>query len=354
MSDSSKSESENNTISPGCLLYGFGGVFILGGLAFLVGTGWFALQVEASRTWPQVPAQVVSSELGFRVDSDNDRFVDPNVTFRYDIDGKTYTGDRVSFGSGDAAWSQGRVNAYPVGRVIDVRVNPDDPTDAVIEPGGRGWERFLPLGGLVPLGVGVSIILSGRRRLRNPELMRGPSGPTKVGPKGHWIPATLGIIFTTVGVFIVRDGLTDIQIARASSTWPTTEGTVVLSEAHREWDSEDKRHTYFPVVVYTYDVEGVTYASDRIRPGSIKRSSRTSASALRLAKQYPEGSRQPVSYDPDQPSQATLVAGEGVSSWGTMVFGGIFTVIGLVIVLVFFPRPWAHQASNQGTGSPRS
>ena len=111
------------------------------------------------------------------------------------------------------------------GRSIDVRVNPDDPTDAVIEPGGRGWERFLPLGGLVPLGVGVSIILSGRRRLRNPELMRGPSGPTKVGPKGHWIPATLGIIFTTVGVFIVRDGLTDIQIARASSTWPTTEGT---------------------------------------------------------------------------------------------------------------------------------
>ncbi|MEC7385410.1 MAG: DUF3592 domain-containing protein, partial [Planctomycetota bacterium] len=240
------------------------------------------------------------------------------------------------------------------GRVIDVRVNPDDPTDAVIEPGGRGWERFLPLGGLVPLGVGVGIILSGRRRLRNPELMRGPSGPTQVGPKGHWIPATLGIIFTTVGVFIVRNGLTDIQIARASSTWPTTEGTVVLSEAHREWDSEDKRHTYFPVVVYTYEVEGVTYASDRIRPGSIKRSSRTSASALRLAKQYPEGSRQPVSYDPDQPGQATLVAGEGVSSWGTMVFGGIFTVIGLVIALVFFPRPWAHQASNQGTGSPRS
>ena len=145
MSDSSKSESENNTISPGCLVYGFGGVFILGGLAFLVGTGWFALQVEASRTWPKVPAQVVSSELGFRVDSDNDRFVDPDVTFRYDIEGKTYTGDRVSFGSGDAAWSQARVNAYPVGRVIDVRVNPDDPTDAVIEPGGRGWERFSPL-----------------------------------------------------------------------------------------------------------------------------------------------------------------------------------------------------------------
>ena len=138
-----------------------------GGLGFLVGTGWFALQVEASRTWPQVPAQVVSSELGFRVDSDNNRFVDPDVTFRYDIDGKTYTGDRVSFGSGDAAWSQARVNAYPVGQVIDVRINPDDPTDAVIEPGGRGWERFLPLGGLVPLGVGVGIILSDRRRLES-------------------------------------------------------------------------------------------------------------------------------------------------------------------------------------------
>ena len=168
----------------------------------------------------QVPAQVVSSELGFRVDSDNNRFVDPDVTFRYDIDGKTYTGDRVSFGSGDAAWSQARVNAYPVGQVIDVRINPDDPTDAVIEPGGRGWERFLPLGGLVPLGVGVGIILSGRRRLRNPELMRVPSGPTQVGPKGHWIPATLGIIFTTVGVFIVRDGLTDIQIARPAALGP--------------------------------------------------------------------------------------------------------------------------------------
>ena len=354
MSQSSKPESKNNSISPGCLIYGFGGVFILGGLVFLVGTSWFALRLEASRTWPQVPAQVVSSELGFRVDSDNDRFVDPVVTYRYDIDGETYNGDRVSFGSGDASWSQSRVNAYPVDRSINVRVNPNDPTDAVIEPGGRGWERFLPLGGLVPLGVGVSIILSGRRRLRNPELMRGPRGPTQVGPKGHWIPATLGIIFTTVGVFIVRDGLTAIQIARASSTWPTTEGIVVLSEAHREWDSEEKRHTYFPVVVYTYEVEGVMYAADQIRPGSIKGSSRTSASALRLTKKYPEGSLTPVSYNPDQPSQATLVVGESVGSWGTMVFGGIFTVIGLVIALVFFPRPWAHQASNQGTGSPRS
>ncbi|HCD28995.1 MAG TPA: hypothetical protein DEQ73_00140, partial [Phycisphaerales bacterium] len=130
MSQSSKPESKNNSISPGCLIYGFGGLFILGGLVFLVGTSWFALRLEASRTWPQVPAQVVSSELGFRVDSDNDRFVDPVVTYRYIIDGETYTGDRVSFGSGDASWSQSRVNAYPVDRSINVRVNPDDPTDA--------------------------------------------------------------------------------------------------------------------------------------------------------------------------------------------------------------------------------
>ena len=354
MSESGKQESENNTISPGCLVFGFGGVFVLGGLVFLIGTSWFALRLEASRTWPQVQAQVVSSELGFRMDSDHDRFVDPSVTYRYNIGGQTYIGDRVSFGSGDAAWSQSRVNAYPVDRVIDVRVNPKDPTDAVIEPGGRGWERFLPLGGLVPLGVGISLILTGRRRIRNPELMRGPSGPTKVGAKGHWIPASVGIIFTTVGVFIVQDGWTDIQIARSSSTWPTTQGTVVLSEAHREWDSEDKRHYFVPVVVYTYQVEGVTYASDRVRPGAINRSSRTAASASRLANRYPEGSVTPVAYNPDQPGQATLVTGEGLGSWSTVIFGGIFTVIGAIIALIFFPRPWAHQASNQGTGSSRS
>ena len=52
---------------------------------------------------------------------------------------------------------------------------------------------------------------------------------------------------------------------------------------------EDKRHTYFPVVVYTYDVEGVTYASDRIRPGSIKRSSRTSAQLCGRPSSIPRG-----------------------------------------------------------------
>ena len=182
-----------------------------------------------------------------------------------------------------------------------------------------------------------------------------PADPPKLGSKGHWIPATLGIIFTTVGVFIVRDGLTDIQIARASSTWPTTEGTVVLSEAHREWDSEDSRHTYFPVVVYTYEVEGVTYASDRIQPGSIKRSSRTSVWALRLAKQYPQGRASPCRMTPINQAKPRWSRGRVSSLLGTMVFGGIFfTVIGLVIALVFFPRPWAHQVSNQGTGSPRS
>ena len=153
MSDSSKSESENNTISPGCLLYGFGGVFILGGLAFLVGDRLVCPSGGSVPNVAQVPGQVVSSELGFRVDSDNDRFVDPDVTFRYDIDGKPTPGIG-SLGSGDAAWSQGRVNAYPVG-VIDVRVNPDDPTDAVIEAGGRGWERPLPWG-VGASGVGAA------------------------------------------------------------------------------------------------------------------------------------------------------------------------------------------------------
>ena len=36
------------------------------------------------------------------------------------------------------------------------------------------------------------------------------------------------------------------------------------------------------------------------------------------------------------------------------LFGGIFTAIRSVVALVLSPRLWAYQASNQGTGSPRS
>ncbi|MAV55869.1 MAG: hypothetical protein CMJ28_07960 [Phycisphaerae bacterium] len=354
MMETSKPESKNKMFLAGCLAYGFGCVFILAGLVFMAITAWYALRLEVSRSWPEVDAQVVSSTLGFRVDSDNDRFVDPKVKYRYLFAGVSYTGDRVSFGTGDAVWSQSRVNAYPVNSLIKVRVNPENPVDSVIEPGGQGWERFLPLGSLVPFGAGISIMLTARRRMKSVDLNQGSFGPKKIGPKGHWIPATVGIVMATVGAFIVQHGWNENRIARDSSTWPTVEGTIVLSESHREWDSGDKRHHFVPVVVYTYEVNGVTFASDRVQAGGIKRSYRKSAAALSQAKRYPEGTPTLVAYNPSKPEEATLMTGENVKSWMSVVFGGVFTLIAVGVALLFFPRPRFYQASNQGIDSPRS
>ena len=79
------------------------------------------------------------------------RYFIPNVEFRYEVDGQTYTGDR--FG-GTGIKSKYEEDIYPIldqyarGSKHSVSYNPENPERAVLDP---NWNSFPYLVLLVPL-----------------------------------------------------------------------------------------------------------------------------------------------------------------------------------------------------------
>lgn len=108
-------------------------------------------------------------------------------SYRYRVGATPYSHDRVSFSNEGLAVSKqavtGFLKQYPLGAEIMVHVNPDDPTDAVIEPGARfkglgvtiGVAAFIAFPGLVIIYFSLRTI----RKIRF-EISSGKKGPTRI------------------------------------------------------------------------------------------------------------------------------------------------------------------------------
>lgn len=85
------------------------------------------------------------------------------------------------------------------------------------------------------------------------------------------------------------------------SQWPSTMGTVVLSTI--EWrSSSDSGSTAYPVVQYSYQVNGQAYQSYKLAPGPEV----GGTGAKKVVAKYPAGAQVMVFYDPQKPSDAVL------------------------------------------------
>lgn len=85
------------------------------------------------------------------------------------------------------------------------------------------------------------------------------------------------------------------------SQWPSTMGTVVMSMIEWRSDSDSGRIAY-PVVQYSYQVNGQAYQSTKLAPGPEMGGS----GANKVVAKYPAGAQVMVFYDPQKPSDAVL------------------------------------------------
>jgi hypothetical protein len=109
----------------------------------------------------------------------------------------------------------------------------------------------------------------------------------------------VGIAMTGWGVLVVREALD-------SRSWPTVEGTVIVSETRHvpARESADRRSSYQPEVAVEYEVDGQTLICDRLTFTTI---SFDRAMLVReLLRPYPVGKKVSVSYDPDDPARSVL------------------------------------------------
>lgn len=127
-------------------------VLLVGALLLWLNTGRLQAGWE-SRSWPQVPGEVVSTEIS------GDRVYAPLITYRYAVGGSTYTGESTGHAPGfggkrkrfDAA--DEIVSHYPPGSKLNVYYEPHDPQVSTLTP-GPSWDVFgqLGLGGTLYLG----------------------------------------------------------------------------------------------------------------------------------------------------------------------------------------------------------
>ena len=109
----------------------------------------------------------------------------------------------------------------------------------------------------------------------------------------------LSLIFLVVFPFAVWKAWQNVQLAKASTGWPTTTGKITAAETAKVMFRRQPR------VTYTYSVNGAPYTFQRISFAGGYPPKETDPILAR----YPVGSEVPVSYAPDNPKEATLETG---------------------------------------------
>jgi hypothetical protein len=145
--------------------------FIILGLIFIGLMMQGSIKSVDSENWPSVQGAVLSSEIITRTEREPDSHFDdyyytPKVSYNYTVNGNGHTSDRIAFIVSEEVVKnevQKIIDNYPVGKTVTVYYNPDNPSEAVLEPGIKdsgsmicgttGSLIFIIFGALIVLGT---------------------------------------------------------------------------------------------------------------------------------------------------------------------------------------------------------
>ncbi len=203
--------------------------FLIGVIATPLWTIPTVSNAVASKSWPQVPCQILSSRVERHSDSDGTTY-SVDIVYSYQIDGREYKSDRYDLlgGSSSGRSSKQRiVDQYPKGSQAVCFVSPDDPTQAVLSPGFKPIYliSFLPvLFGLIGAGLLVGLLRGKNHKQKYQNLARSdhphagaPSERTVIkGGQGR-----LTKVFGTLGVGLFWNGIVSVFVFHVIEEWNT-------------------------------------------------------------------------------------------------------------------------------------
>ncbi len=138
-----------------------GGVLlaVLGGLLGLGIAGSAVLDFQDGRealSWPTAAGTVYKSEVRKNEKAHRGKKYRAFIRYRYEVDGTAHAGKKVRFGPvvTSAREAEATAREFPVDAAVTVYYNPDDPSDAVLDPSrptGSARTKFL---------VGIGFILA--------------------------------------------------------------------------------------------------------------------------------------------------------------------------------------------------
>ena len=152
----------------------FAGILVIFGLGLLgfgfreIVRGW------QSSSWPVADGTIVNASVESHSGSKGRTSYSINLSYRFVIDQRGHTGDKIAFGGrpGGHSGAWGIVNRYPAGKPVKIAYHPRNPDLCVLEPGPRASAWLLPFFGLLALFLGsVTLWVSlspGRKKQTGP------------------------------------------------------------------------------------------------------------------------------------------------------------------------------------------
>ncbi|PWH15740.1 MAG: hypothetical protein DDG60_05315 [Anaerolineae bacterium] len=281
-----------------------GGLFAAAILGLLVVATLVKLhEARAAQHWQTTRGKITRSEIRSlrKRDIDGRETVRsaPSIAYEYSVNGKRYTGERISLGENLPASDFEAVLArYPLRAEVTVYYDPAKPEQAVLE-------RTLPPDFGKGL-AGVFLFLAGGALLALLTLANVPGliAPHLAQPENALFVTLSG----GLGLFLLLLGFVQQRQALVLRTWPSTAGVVVASEVRsfRQWKDNVERTFYTPGIVYRYGVDGREYTADRYSLEAETHWGRPEL-AQTVLDRFPVGSAVTVYYNPQAPAEAVLV-----------------------------------------------
>lgn len=212
----------------------FGSIFILAGSAVFIGlTVYPLMQVQQAKSWTEVPCTILSSEVKSHRGSKGGSTYSVAITYSYRIGERELRSDRYSFTTGSSSGREAKaqiVEKYPVGTQAICYVNPQNPTETVIDRGYVGMMWFGLLG-LLFIGAGSGVMYAlvrtpkaNTRAIRAGRRTPPPAAPTLAGTATGAValkPTTspYGKFFGAVFVALFWNGITGVFVGIAVKSW---------------------------------------------------------------------------------------------------------------------------------------
>lgn len=290
------------------------------------------------QAWIERPGKVLSS--GIDIDPSSNEPYTPRVEYNYTHGGRTYTSSAISSSdpaTNDYRDAQAYTLNYPPGATATVYVNPNQPSEALLDTGGIESLGTL-LFGIVFLclfsGIPLTIIIGmwWPKRGGNSEQDQRAQAARARGKRstGGLIGGLIfGGVFAAAGIGMLIF-MTILPLWRTASAQAWSQVPCVVERSELLRFEGDDGPTYRIDILYRYEIEGQSYGSNRYSFSSFGSSSGQTGKQKTIS-QYPVGKQTTCYVDPADPTQAVLHRGLSLANlWG--LFPIPFAAVGLGVI----------------------
>ncbi|AHF94861.1 hypothetical protein OPIT5_28585 [Opitutaceae bacterium TAV5] len=318
---------------------------------------WFAV-----RSWTETPCIIASSRFTEADILVPDSRPTLEIAYAYTYNGRDYRSTRIGIRDNNDTLASLEKNLaslaghYATGTRASCRVNPDNPSEAVLIPDfpqgiwpalvfGVFWTLFS--GGFTATAVLLGVARQGETRSADadaPDNVRQPFA-TRLGIFG--IVVVFGFCFFSAGAFVfIREAAIPLHKAWSAHRWIETPCIIVASSVQRS-DSGDGSRVY---IVYEYTCAG------RTRRGTRYHFSDSFSSGIenhrKIVNAHPVGQTAVCFVNPENPDEAVFNRDVPLTAWIGIPFGGVFMLVGGSFVGGWLWFTFGKRRTGDGNVSP--